>query len=245
MNEMKTCLIAGLFILLILCGCTEQSPDSPESENVENVQTLDVQEILFSLPTLCEELPPLEKAAQIPPDAIRMHEDYWRQIELIPISHLSAVEGQMKSYIDFREAHKKGEGYTEIFIRKNVYPTLQNQWISLSNLGVPYKILTLGEQKVMSGFAIPDKSGAYLYGYTEPRGIIIYLGLEPPADSNLSPEFASLIANIASSQKLFLADWYKCQIMPEVTMENLKIWAGMYKSKPEEGMPPKSTPIVQ
>ncbi len=133
--------------------------------------------------------------------------------------------------IAFRDAHKKGEGYTEIFIRKNVYPTLQNQWISLANLGARTVGLAIGDQKVIGGFAIPDKTGAYLYGQTESRGIIIYLGLEPPPDGNLTPEFTTFVSNLASSQKLFMVDWYKGQIIPEVTAETLKTWAGNHKQQ--------------
>jgi hypothetical protein len=231
---------AGLFVLpvFLVCGCAEQSSDSPKSEMPKDVQTVDAGQILYTLPTICEKLPPLEKTAQLPKDSIRMHEDYWRQIELVPIAYRSQVEDQLKSFIAFRDAHKKGGGYSEIFIRKNVYPTLQNQWISLANLGARPVGLALGDQKVVGGFAIPDKSGAYLYGHTEPRGIIIYLGLESSSAGNLTPEFASFVSNFASSQKLFMVDWYKGQIIPEVTAETLKTWAGHYKSKPERGTPP-------
>jgi len=224
---------AGLFVLLVflVSGCAEQSPDSPKSETPKDVRTVDAGQILYTLPTICEKLPPLEKTDQLPKDAIRMHEDYWRQIEIVPIAYRSQVEEQLKSFIAFRDAHKKGEGYTEIFLRKNVYPTLQNQWISLTNLGARSVALALGDQKVVGGFAIPDKSGAYLYGHTEPRGIVIYLGIAPPQDGNLAPEFASFVSNLASSQKLFMVDWYKAQILPDVTAETLKTWAGNYDPK--------------
>jgi len=223
---------AGLFVMLVflVCGCMEQSSDSQESKTLKDDQTMDARQILYTLPTICEKLPPMEKAAQLPTEAIRIHEDYWRQIELVPIAYRSGVEEQLKSFIAFRDAHKKGEGYSEIFIRKNVYPTLQNQWISLANLGARPVGLALGDQKVVGRFAIPDKIGAYLYGQTEPRGIVIYLGLEPPPDGNITSEFTAFVSNLASSQKLFMVDWYKGQILPDVTAETLKTWAGNYKS---------------
>ena len=61
--------------------------------------TIDVKLILFSTPTLSEDIAPLEPVDHPAGDAeFRFHEDEWSQIEFFPKARLEEVQRLLKEY---------------------------------------------------------------------------------------------------------------------------------------------------
>jgi hypothetical protein len=53
----------------------------------------DAQDFLFSVPTICDEIPPaLLSASHVESDVYQLHEDDWRQVEFVSIAQMSTVE---------------------------------------------------------------------------------------------------------------------------------------------------------
>src|SRR6266516_4586675 len=87
--------------------------------------TIDPSKLLFSLPTICDEIPltgsTLAPAGQ---STFRLHEDDWRQAELVAVTHRQVIE---KNLADIRRVlnSRVGIGFPTIVVRSEPrYPLL-------------------------------------------------------------------------------------------------------------------------
>jgi hypothetical protein len=90
--------------------------------------------ILFSLPTISDVGPVTARMAKPSPDAIRMHEDDWRQIEFVAVGALSVVELELAELEDFKRANWRGAGWKNVYVRKSRPDALQPQGIPYADL---------------------------------------------------------------------------------------------------------------
>ena len=199
-------------------------PQKPPS-----TQTINPAELLYSVATLCDELPALDQIAPVATGTTVMHEDDWRQVEFVDAKNRLALEQKLAEYISFRNAHRKGLGFTGVFVRKDTYPSIESLAIKTVRLGTNLPPLAVVGQLVRGGFSVKDPSGAYLYGQAKPDGTIVNLGIEPPRNVLLGDEFTKIIISIASEHGLILADWYKGVLVETVTADALRQWAELYK----------------
>src|SRR5215471_13288963 len=135
---------------------------------IGDVQMLDPKDILFTLPTLCGPAPAVEESP--PPSGARsLHEDDWRQIEFIPAINESFVQTEIASLANFRAQHRRGAGWTSVYVRKeHPHP--------LSTLGLQFSALpafstsgvTLSGPPIRGGFALSDGGDWFLYGQRSP-----------------------------------------------------------------------------
>ncbi len=218
----------GLFsaIRSLFAGCDKRDPKSPAADG----QSANTDEFLFGMATICDELPPSDGHAKIPAEALQMHEDYWRQVEFVSSASMPQAEKMLKEFLAFREAHRRGVGFTETYIRKNVYPSLEALQITRREVSTAARPLIIYGALVVGGFAVSDGSGAYLYGHSFPDGTVKYLGIEPPSDKAMSRGFTKRIAELAQKHGLVLIDWYKGALVEEITEDTLAQWAAMYKT---------------
>ena len=149
---------------------TMGKPQKPPS-----TQTINPSELLYSLATLCDELPALDGTAPVPKTATAMHEDCWRQVEFVDKKNQQAVEKQLAEYIAFRDAHRKGFWFTEVFVRKDTFPTIESLAIKTVQLGTNLPPLVIGGKLVRGGFAVHARNGAFLYGQASADGTVIHL----------------------------------------------------------------------
>jgi hypothetical protein len=212
--------IMGIMSLLFGCGKPQKPPAT---------QTINPDDLLYSLATLCDELPALDQQSPVPAGTPDMHEDSWRQVEFVSSKNHKELDGKMTEFIAFRNAHRKGLGFTGVFVRKDTYPAIESVAITTSRLGGHLLPLAVSGQRVRGGFSIRDQNGAYLYGQAKPDGTIIHLGLEPPLNGIVSDDFRQAITSVASQNGLILVDWYKGAIVEQLNDAAIRQWGELYK----------------
>jgi len=222
----------GLISMLFGCGKPQKAPQT---------QTVNPSELLYSLATLCDELPTVEQNTPVPSNSVVMHEDDWRQVEFVAPTNRKALEVTMTDFIVFRNAHRKGMGFTGVFVRKDTYPTVEVLSITTSKLTGSLFPLAIGDQSIQGGFSVKDDSGAYLYGQAKSDGTIVYLGLKPPMNGPLGQDFRKMIVSISSEYGLILADWYRGAIVENVTDDALRQWANLYRKAEHTNAPASSS----
>ncbi|HRE81474.1 MAG TPA: hypothetical protein PLN52_10520, partial [Opitutaceae bacterium] len=103
-------MIASILALAGITGSTQPA---------QNPQTIDPRTILFSVPTLSDDIAALEPMDRAPNGAdLAFHEDDWAQVEFLPKSLLPEIQRMLKEYKTFEQANRVKSGWRKVYIRK-------------------------------------------------------------------------------------------------------------------------------
>lgn len=175
---------------------------------------VDPHDILFSIPTLSNELAPLLPVTEQPTEAdFFLHEDDWEQMEFFSADRADEVQAALSEYHLFEAAHRTEGGWRKAYLRTLARSTVLNLSVSelASALGCsigPAPLLhcanTLSGQ-VQDGFSMALGGNVSLYGLSDAQGIpVLGVSIGPEADN------ARLIAafvKLHASHGLILVDW--------------------------------------
>ncbi len=165
--------------------------------------SLDPSDILMSLPTLEACAPPLGAACA---DAVCLHEDDWRQRELIAASLEGQIQGDLSSIRTIHETQAVGGGFRTLHLRTQIPDPLPGIALDAAALGLagPPRPIAIGSsaqavgRRVVGGFAF-EVGGGLIYG-RQAAGRIVALGLT----SGLDP---APLAAVAHAHDLVFVDW--------------------------------------
>ncbi len=174
---------------------------------VRPIRPVDPADILCSLPTICDPIPPVVRTA-CGPRVLRLHEDDWRQVELVARAHEHQVDvclGQIRRiHRDFR----KGPGFTQLHVRSEVPLPLGGLRLELAQVRPPGARAFDGlsyldaDGIIAAGFAFETASGLAVYGETA-EGALTAFGLH----GAVAAEDAKCLAGLAGAHGLLLVDW--------------------------------------
>ncbi len=191
------------------------------------VQRMSPHEILYSLPSICDSLPPFEIApAGLVGPVFRIHEDDWRQVELVSRSLASVVDEEIASIRRiFETAGAPGEPHTafrEIHVRRLIpepierRPSLRHLTATLPPFATAFQGVGPFDQdaRARGGFAF-EVAGWMLYGIQE-EGLIGVLGLQPTEATQVDRrgDVAASLAQLMADWDLSLVDWCRCAVVP-------------------------------
>ena len=200
-------LLASLLAFVGVTGSAQQQ---------QKVQMVDPKTILFSVPTISDDIAALERVDRTPNESdFIFHEDEWSQVEFLPKSQLPEVKRILKELKSFEQAQRVQSGWRNVYIRKiqriavvsGSQPIQQLEKILGAKMG-PAPILSSTSTmtgRVKDGFTLPLGGNVTLYGFTTEQGIPI-LGAsvgKNPNDYKLTQAFMKL----SSSNGLVLVDW--------------------------------------
>lgn len=172
---------------------------------LRKVEMVDPREVLFSLRTLEDALPPLREgnAASAHP----LHEDDWRQREFVAKGLSSAVAAELD---DIRAINlvESGFRFDRVHIRSRIGAPLGAARLSVAAVraavgGLDPTDLAVGDALVVGGFAFP-LAGRAVYG-REIDGHVVALGIAGDAD-------APGLGALATEHDLILVDWLRAEV---------------------------------
>lgn len=180
---------------------------------VRELKRVPLQDILFSLPTICEFIPGLiAPSAGEKEEVLRLHEDEWRQIEFVSLDHEESIEANLQAIRQIYEQEQRGLGFRKIHVRKEPSEPLRGRELHLEELlvalgpdlrrldGVAY----LGASEVIErGFGLETGNLIELYGI-EKGGLITTLGLIPLPEKGAP---GAPFLEFARKHELCLVDW--------------------------------------
>jgi hypothetical protein len=176
------------------------------------VQYIDPREVLYSLPTLNDELP--AESEPIDGTEIVLHEDDWRQVELVHWSHQEIVVSELEAIHAIYREQRQGNGFKEIHLRERLPHPLAGARIDWSELapitGGGYQSLSFQDhdERVAGGFAVERPTGSVICGTRDGATITtLCLGrgwLTP------DPEARAAIEALAARHQLMLVNWVRC-----------------------------------
>jgi len=102
-NNTLNKILAGLLALLGVSGASAQA-NTPHQ--------IDPKTILFSTPTISNDLAPIETLSDTPSGEIfSFHEDDWSQLEFFPKSQLPIIQRLLSEYKSFEEQNREHYGW--------------------------------------------------------------------------------------------------------------------------------------
>jgi hypothetical protein len=214
-------LVGGLVVAAAAIRLWAHRPGARPTPTGERIQMVDPREILFSLATIYDTQPTLDAPSADATIKFQLHEDDWRQIELVSASDRAVVEREIAEARAFKEAHRKGLAFSSVFVRKERPDALTPRHVPLDSLvkvlaGAsklePLFMETMGRPAVVrGGFAIPLTSSVFAYGQAW-NGELVSLCLSRWPDSDNQAALGPVLA-FASAHDLLLVDWYRQELI--------------------------------
>lgn len=178
-------------------------------------------EILFSLPTICEWMPPMTENTSRTGEVLNLHEDDWRQVELIALDYLNEIEAMLSSIYDIHQKARSPMGaFLEIHVRNKIADPLGGNRIEADSLRkrfnnlIDYDSLEYESFKgcVQGGFAWRTEGGLLVYG----RQAGSFMHTICMEILERSPELEAdrcIIEDFCAEYRLILVDWCMCEAL--------------------------------
>ena len=130
---------------------------------------VDPSALLYSVPTIEDRLPGVLPSRD--PNAFTIHEDDWRQVEVVSHALRPAVDAELIDIVAVR-AERKGPGFPRCHVRTRIPEPIPAGTISRAAVRdaleglIEVKLQIDGSQSglVEGGFAFPDGEGGAIYG---------------------------------------------------------------------------------
>lgn len=181
--------------------------------------TLDPRQIRFSTPTLCSELPPLDdRASSVPAGVFELHEDDWRDVELVSIHCKQQIDANFAAIRQVYERSGDGVGFTEVHVRREPRTPLLGSDVTLDDI-----FLAFGTQLtafpglrirgapglVARGFAFATQSLRF-YGHSTATSLAS-IGVDPwKATGDVTAE-ADALTKLMTRHHLTVIVWRQCR----------------------------------
>ena len=197
-------------------------------------QPIDPKSILFTVPTISNDMPPMEPLKETPPDsAFSFHEDDWSQLEFFPKDQLGAVQRLLSEYKLFEAKNREKYGWRDTYVRKIARVPVVSGSHAVADISrilgaspgpapVLYSTSSI-TGRVTSGFSIPLGGNVTLYGYSQDAGIPVLGALvgRNPDDQKLVQAFFVL----NEMYGLLLVDWrQQLLIVGRAADGSLSVW---------------------
>lgn len=146
---------------------------------MRKLPSIDLSTVLFSLPTVADVIP--EDLEGEPSGALRLHEDDWLQLELVPTEVAAAAQPDLDAIKAVLDDERTGAGFQRLHVRKALPAPWAAKELRLAALealfGPSHPVAWRSATAALKGcFAFPLPSGAWLYGQA-PAGRVVALGL--------------------------------------------------------------------
>lgn len=206
------------------------------------VQLLNPQDIMFTVPTISNDLPPLDAITEQPnADHVAFHEDDWCQVEFFAKARLPEIQRILAEYKAFEAENRKmttidGQEYPiwkNTFVRKierqAVVPgpkAAERVASALEAVLGPAPTLFSSNAwtgRVLGGFSIQIGAGVVLCGYEEGDSVPA-LGAFLGGDAEHS-SLGTAFGKLAAIESLILVDWRAQMVVTAIDSQGmLQVW---------------------
>lgn len=177
------------------------------------ITQLDPNELLYSLPTINNDIAGVENAESLENIAV-FHEDDWRQFEFVVISYESTIDEELGQIKNIYENQRKGVGFKKLHLREKIVKPLESNPLTLNMLEESFEIAKKYEgvafnnaaATIVGGFAMQTESGWVLWGQVNESGKIVALNIGQTKESNIAG-IADKIDKFTEKHGLYLIDW--------------------------------------
>lgn len=177
---------------------------------VTETRTVDPAEVLFSMSSICDDLPDLDG----PPDGeslLTVKDDLWRDVELVGPGNDAAIAANFAAIAEVQERFRSGSGFSRLHVRAEPRRPLAGVRIGLAELAEAFgatahflrPVAVTGAGVVRHGYALDVSRDVHVYGVADDRLTVVGVHRTGPAD----PRPAEALAGVLRGHGCELIDW--------------------------------------
>jgi len=177
------------------------------------IETIDPGELLYSLPTISDDIAPSD-GAMADGSETSLREDDWRQIECVSRALETEIDAELADIQAVHENAREGIGFRAIHVRRRIPEPLGAAAIGLADLerrfGRPSSDLRLHDsgRRIDGGLCYDLGGGWTLYGLAGADGVAVLA--VAPAGGAPAPSPVEALAALCRDHGLLLVDWCRC-----------------------------------
>ena len=180
------------------------------------IQYMNPADLLYSLPTISNELAGLKDTPTLE-NVLILREDDWRQIEFLSdILSADAIK-EIAAIRSIYENERKGAGFKSLHVRKSIPEPLKGRSLTLRNLkeafgvshsyeGIAYNT---AHAVIDGGFAFESTIGVQIWGQVNEDGILKCLCFSPLHNEVDKDSFTKTVGEFSAENKLIFVDWVR------------------------------------
>jgi hypothetical protein len=237
-------LVLGLVAVLARRRRITSTTEAVGEHTPGKVAMMDPSQILYSLPTICGRMAPLETPPNRPTDHdLSFHEDDWRQIEFVPLVDSDYIASKLAELRQFKIDHRSGPGWTKTFVRPDHPTDFGAVALKFSDLRGALSVQP-GRLYIFRSWSAPVESAGQvpnafsfrlgprfsIYGF-EQDGIVRALGVQIDSlnDDQIDLDrISATLGRIAKFAKLDIVDWYQCKTVAVESASEIRAWLTPY-----------------
>ena len=189
---------------------------------LRRIESVASQGVRFSLPTICDALPPTE-GPLLEGTELLLHEDDWRQVEWIAAVLEPEVQGELDAIRPLLaggghdDGSESGRGFPDLYPRRGLRQPLAGSQLRLEDLGSAFPsarrsrvAFDTSSQTIEGSFALFLSSSRVLYGLVGSADRVEVLALAVPpwaSQEELPHSISETLRHLTAAQDLLLVDW--------------------------------------
>ncbi len=187
------------------------------------IQTVDPKDLLFSLPTISNELPSIQEGStKLNKSVFEIHEDEWRQIDIVPVSKMDLIVENLRAIKDIYEKRSIQNGdmmaFKELHVRTGLDTPFDKCRLELQAMLNDLNVLSVFEGisfkgvagLIEGGFAVAITEELTLYGL-QLHNMIASLSIHYTNRGNFEKETAKMV-EVLDRHGLCMIDWCRLNI---------------------------------
>lgn len=183
---------------------------------LRKIERIDPASVLYSLPAICDGIPALGDNP-VSTDDCMLHEDDWRQLELVARENAEEIEEEILAIQEIHEHHSVDVGWNHVHCRSKPDPPIPASFgvqdiRRFFGSNVPIRGVTyIGAQTtIATGFSIKPCDGLTLYGLSPNDGVMV-LGIVKETRKSVPDAMIANLSSLAREYELDLIHWCRCQ----------------------------------
>jgi hypothetical protein len=181
---------------------------------LRKVEKVDLSNILFSLPSICDRIPAVGDGA-LSGDECLLAEDDWRQLELVSQQFAVESDAEIEEIRRIHEHQRAEFGWRKLHVRRRPDPPLATS-LTLKAMdrafggGITFRGVSYhgAGSPIVSGYSFRSADGLQCYG-TQENGRVTVLGISQAASPSPTRS-VEVLADLAKEYDLDLIHWCRC-----------------------------------
>jgi hypothetical protein len=183
---------------------------------------IDPGELLYSLPTIVDAIPGVvEGSSKLGLRVLELHEDDWRQVELVAVAQQPALERALAAIRRIHDEQRVGVGFRALHVRDEIPEPLAGVELNIQELltlfagAAAYDGLAYQQEAglIEGGFAFDLLPGLRIYGLQH-EGAIAALCIQHDGALVVAQHEAEQLGSLAAHKGLCLVDWCRAVQVP-------------------------------
>ena len=202
---------------------------------LQKVRMMDPNEILYTLPTICNFLVDVDTERDTTGRELTIHEDDWRNIEMVSLKFDEEIKSSLSEIYRIHEEERVGQGFRQMHLRMDIekpFGSVRFPFAELEKFEKSCVYTGLGYLKnglITDGFAFSTVGGLTWYG-RQKSNFVQELCLASCLPNEQTEREVEMLAKMMGEYHLGFVDWCQVFFASSEQQENLQAYLFQFHS---------------